>query len=218
MKPSEYVMSGTTRCACMRAPASNMNVHEMIGMDALGLLLGRESALRLEEPAPSEAAFDAIFRSAVRAPDHGKLRPWRFVLIKGDARERFGEVLAETLKARRPDATPEMLARERQKALRAPAIVVVAARVNANARIPVIEQILSAGAAAQNIMLAAHALGYGAMWKTGEPAYDDSVKQALGLEAADAIVGFLYLGTRVGGSAPGARPVPEDFVQVWQGK
>ena len=192
--------------------------HEKIDMDALGLLLGRESALKLEEPGPSESAFDAIFRSAVRAPDHGRLRPWRFVLIKGEARERFGELLAETLKAREPAATPEMLARERQKALRAPAIVVVAARVNSSARIPVIEQILSAGAAAQNIMLAAHALGYGAMWKTGDPAYDDRVKQALGLEATDAIVGFLYLGTRAGGAAAAARPQPEDFVRVWEGK
>jgi nitroreductase len=195
-----------------------MNVHEKVGMDALELLHTRESAVRLQDPAPSESALDAIFKSAARAPDHGRLRPWRFVVIRGDARGRFGELMAASLKARRADATPEMLARERDKTLRAPLIVVVAARVQAGAKIPVIEQVLSAGAAAQNIMLAAHALGYGAMWKTGEPAYDPQVKEALGLQATDAIVGFLYLGTRAGGSAPGVRPAPHEFVTEWRGE
>ena len=110
-----------------------------------------------------------------------------------------------------------MLARERGKALRAPLIVVVVARIQSGSKIPEVEQIVSAGAAAQNIMLAAHALGYGAMWKTGEPAYDLRVKEALGLQASDAIVGFLYLGTRAAGSAPVARPEPQDFVVEWTG-
>lgn len=184
-------------------------------MDALELLLTRESASRLQDPAPDEAALAAMFRSAVRAPDHGRLRPWRFILVRGKARERFGEVMADSLRARVPDATPEMLARERTKALRAPLIVVVAARVCAGGKIPEIEQVLSAGAAAQNIMLAAHALNYGAMWKTGAPAYDAGVKQALGLEPSDAIVGFIYLGTRAGPPAPAARPAPEDHIAEW---
>jgi nitroreductase len=184
-------------------------------MDALGLLLERESAVRLQDPAPSDAEFDTIFRSAMRAPDHGKLRPWRFLLFRGAAREKFGEIMADACKARDPEASPDMLAREKAKPLRAPAIVVVAARVQESAKIPQIEQVLSAGAAAQNIMLAAHALGYGAQWKTGDPAYDAQVKKALGLETTDAIVGFIYVGTRAGGSAPGVRPTPEGFVTVW---
>jgi len=186
-------------------------------MDAKELLLGRESAARLQDPAPSEAEFETIFQSALRAPDHGKLRPWRFVLIQGAARERFGEVTASVLKAKQPDIAPDMLVRERAKALRAPAIVVVAARVQASAKIPEIEQMMSAGAAAQNIMLASHALGYGAMWKTGDPAYDPDVKKALGLEPTDAIVGFIYVGTRVGPAPPSVRPAPEGFVTVWNG-
>jgi nitroreductase len=194
-----------------------MNLPEKVSMDALELLHTRESAVRLQEPAPDESALAAIFKSATRAPDHGRLRPWRFVVIRGDARGRFGDVMAESLKSRLPDATPEMLTRERGKVLRAPLIVAVAARIQTGGKIPEIEQILSAGAAAQNIMLAAHALGYGAMWKTGEPAYDVRVKEALGLLASDAIVGFLYLGTRSGGAAPGARPAPEDFVTEWIG-
>ncbi|MNC85769.1 putative NAD(P)H nitroreductase YdjA [compost metagenome] len=100
--------------------------------------------------------------------------------------------------------------------MRAPVIVVVAARLKPSDKIPEVEQIISAGAAAQNMMLAAHALGFGAMWRTGAAAYDDSVKLALGLAANDAIIGFLYLGNRVGGSSPLPRPVPDEFVAVWE--
>jgi nitroreductase len=195
-----------------------MDLPEKVGMDALELLLTRESATRLQEPAPSESALAAMLASAARAPDHGRLRPWLFLVIRGEARERFGDVTAAALKSRMPDATPEMLARERGKALRAPLIVAVAATVQRGAKILEIEQVLSAGAAAQNIMLAAHALGYGAMWKTGDPAYDTSVKEALGLQASDAIVGFIYLGTPVPGAAPVPRPDAQDYVIEWTGE
>jgi nitroreductase len=186
-------------------------------MDALELLLTRASINRLQDPAPTSEALDLIFRSAVRAPDHGRLRPWRFVVIADDARERFGDLMAKRLQARQPDIAPEMLARERQKAFRAPVIVAVAAAVKSGGKIPEIEQILAAGAAAQNIMLAAHALGYGAMWKTGEPAYDPEVKQALGLDPSDAIVGFIYIGTPAGAAPPLPRPDARNHVIHWRG-
>ena len=187
-------------------------------MDALELLLSRDSAVRLQEPGPSSEELDTIFKSALRAPDHGLLRPWRFIVITKDKRERFGEVMAELLKLNKPDATPEMLAGQRQKALRSPVIVVAVARtIQTEKNIPAVEQLLSAGAATQNIMLATHALGYGAMWSTGWPAYDAKVKQALGLEPGDAIAGFIYIGTRTGGSKTIPRPVPADYVATWQG-
>jgi len=109
----------------------------------------------------------------------------------------------------------ESLERERRKAYRAPMIIVVAAVVQ-EGKIPPIEQILSAGAAAQNMLHAAFALGFNAVWKTGGPAYDEKVKQALGLTAKDAIVGFLYVGTDEEG--PGSLPRPDwrDFVQYWR--
>lgn len=181
------------------------------------MLLTRDSAVRLEPPGPDAAALDQIFRAALRAPDHGRLRPWRFVVIADEQRQRFGEVLAASLKARDSGASSDSLAREKQKALRAPVIVVVAAQLKASEKIPELEQIVSAGAAAQNVMLAVHALGYGAMWRTGAPAYDAEVKRALGLETGDTIIGFIYIGTRTGGSAPVSRPVPEDFVSIWRG-
>jgi nitroreductase len=186
-------------------------------MNALEVLHTRESAAKLQEPGPDDAALKAILQAAVRAPDHGRLRPWRFVAIRGEALGRFGDVLAQTLQARMPQATPDMLDRERAKALRAPLIVAVAARVQPGGKIPEIEQVLSSGAAAQNIMLAAHALGYGAMWKTGDPAYDPRVKKALGLEEGDAIVAFIYLGTPTGGPRPLPRPTAEEFLTEWRG-
>ncbi|MBV8910544.1 MAG: nitroreductase family protein, partial [Gammaproteobacteria bacterium] len=129
------------------------------------------------------------------APDHGRLRPWRFVLVRPEARARFGELLADHLRRTHPQVSAETLERERLKAFRAPLIVVVAAHCNPAVKIPLIEQTLSAGAAAHAMMLAAFALGFNAMWKTGGPAYDPVVKATLGLEAGDAIAGFLYLGT-----------------------
>jgi len=186
-------------------------------MDALDLLLTRESALKLDAPAPNEAELDTIFESAVRAPDHGRLRPWRFVVIEGDKLAKFGDLMADAMRKREPDVSEDMLARERAKPLRAPMIVVAAAHVQKEARIMACEQIAAAAAAAQNIMLATHALGYGAMWKTGEPAYDPTVKAALGLDADDEIMGFLYIGKNVGTSSPAPRPSARDQVTVWAG-
>jgi len=133
--------------------------------------------------------------------------------------DRFGDVLAEALKRKQPGATVELLQRERKKARRAPLIIVASCRARKDSKIPEIEQLSSAAAAAQNIMLAAHALGYGAMWKTGDAAYDDEVKRALGLDSADAIVGFIYLGIRTEPSKPlPTRPAPEarEFVTEWK--
>jgi nitroreductase len=158
-----------------------------------------------------------MFRSALRAPDHGRLRPWQFVVVNEDKREAFGALLAGSMARRMPHAPAEELARERGKAMRAPVIVVAAAKLAKGHKIPESEQRLSAGAAVENLMLAANALGYGAMWKTGAPAYDAGVKQALGVAADSEIVGFLYLGTQVGGGIQVPRPVPQDFVSVWAG-
>jgi nitroreductase len=185
-------------------------------MQAIDALVGRRSAATLTEPAPDTGALELLLASAVRAPDHGRLRPWRFVVVRGEARARFGELLAAHLARVQPAATPESRQRERDKAFRAPMIIVVAAHVNEAVKIPPIEQILSAGVAAGNIMLAALALGYNAMWKTGTAAYDAEVGRALGLEATDVIVGFLYVGTEAGKPSV-ARGEWRDLVREWHG-
>ena len=186
-------------------------------MDAVKLLLERASALKLKEPGPSQEELDTILRSALRAPDHGRLRPWHFIVISGDERARFGKLLAASLKFREPDTTQEMLEREQQKALRAPLILIVVARTTPSGKIPEVEQIVSAGAAAEHVMLATQALGYGSMWRTGAPAYDARVKEGLRLQGSDAIIGMIYIGT------PAVLP-PElthldlgDFVTLWKG-
>ena len=186
-------------------------------MEALELLRTRYSALKLGEPTPSAQAVHAMLESAARAPDHGRLQPWRLILIEGDARFDFGKVLAEALSRRDPLANEQALTREREKALRAPLIIVVATRCDRSARIPIIEQIVSAACAAHSIMLAAFAQGLGAMWRTGEPAYDNAVKSALGIEPDDLIIGFIYVGTDLGG--PGTRPqrASQEFAQSWIG-
>lgn len=185
-------------------------------MQAIDALMTRRSATTLTEPAPDTGALELIFASAVRAPDHGRLRPWRFVVVRGAARERFGELLARHLARTQPAASAESLQRERDKAFRAPMIIVVAAHMNEAVKIPPIEQRLSAGVAAGNIMLAALALGYNAMWKTGGAAYDPDVAQSLGLAPSEVIVGFLYVGTEAGKpSVP--RGEWRDLVREWDG-
>jgi nitroreductase len=186
-------------------------------MNALDLLLTRESALKLESPGPSAADLDQMFAAAVRAPDHGRLRPWQFVVINQDQRGRFGDLMADSLRRRDPEATDGALQKERAKAFRAPCIVVVAAKVQREAKIRVIEQQASAAAAAQTILLAAPAMGYGAVWKTGAPAYDPAVKVALGLAPDDDVIGFLYIGTDTGAKAPFPRPEAKAFVTEWAG-
>ena len=121
------------------------------------------------------------------------------------------------MKSRDPAISPEMLERERQKYRRAPMIIVAAARPGPTDKIPEIEQLLSAGAAAQNVLLAAHALGYGAMWRTGALAYDDDVKSILGLERSDKIIGFIYMGTPVAAPPAQKRPEPSEFAFNWAG-
>jgi nitroreductase len=186
-------------------------------MDALELLRTRYSAVKLGEPPPSPEAVQTMLESAARAPDHGRLQLWRVILIEGDARLGFGEVLAKPLSRRNPLADEQSLAREREKALRAPLIIVVATRCDRSARIPVIEQTLSAGCAAHSIMLAAFAQGLGAMWRTGEPAYDNTVKTALGIDPEDLVVGFIYVGTDIGGPGARSQRASREFAQHWAG-
>jgi nitroreductase len=162
-------------------------------VDAIDVLLGRNSAPRLNGNV-GESQIRTILEAGFRAPDHAMLKPWRILLVEGDAREQLGALFARAKLARDPDQTPEQLARIQGKTLRAPLIIVVAARVVAHPKVPEVEQLLSAGAVAHGMLLASHALGLGAMWRTGEMAYDAVVHEGLGLNDGEKIVGFLYVG------------------------
>jgi nitroreductase len=145
-------------------------------------------------PGPSPAQTDAILTAAARVPDHGKLFPWRFIVFEGDARARMGELLASTLAETDPQATPDRIEQERQRFLRAPIVIGVVSRTREQIPIPEWEQILSAGAVCQTLLIAAHATGFVANWLTEWPAYHPIVKEKLGLKPGERIAGFVYIG------------------------
>jgi nitroreductase len=189
--------------------------------DVLDVIMARRSIGRLTEPAPTDDELETIFRGAVAAPDHGELRPWKFIVLRDDAKDAFGEVLAESYLARcqaiGASPTDGQLKKERTKLGRAPLVVIVCAINRHSDEIPWIEQLLAAGAAAQNMLLAATALGYGSMWRTGPPAYDHKVMHAIGLDDRDAIVGFVYLGTPAEGrELPPHEPQLDGAVEYWR--
>lgn len=171
-------------------------------MDILTAINSRASAIKLCAPGPTRAQLDTILNAGIRAPDHGRLSPWRFVILEGDKREILGDAMSAMRRRLSPDATDEEVRKEGRKVMRAPTIVVVAAHTAPPGKIPEIERIVAVGAAFQNMILAAHALGLGTMWKTGAPAYDAAVKKAVGLAPEDHVVGFLYLGTPETPGAP----------------
>lgn len=184
-------------------------------MDALDALLNRVSVPRLREPAPDAAQRELLFRAALRAPDHGQLRPWRFLTIEGTGRERLGELFAQALAVGAADVGEEALAKARAMPLRAPLLVVVVARVQEHFKVPPQEQVIAAGCAAHAILLAAHAQGIGAVWRTGELAYNARVAAGLGLAAGEQIVAFLYLGTPERELRTPAPLQLADFVSAW---
>ncbi|HAN63048.1 MAG TPA: nitroreductase, partial [Rhizobiales bacterium] len=149
----------------------------------IDLLLTRRSvsANSLGEPGPNEAELELILRAASRVPDHKKLVPWRFLLFQGEARARFGKVLAEVCRAEESDPGQFRLENEANRFMRAPLVIAVVSRVVKNPAAPEWEQILSAGAACQNLLIAATALGFGVQWITEWCGYSKGVRQALSL-------------------------------------
>jgi len=163
---------------------------------ALELLLSRRSgsAKAMTGPGPSPEELDTILKASARVPDHGKLAPWRFIVFEGDARVRFGQILVEAL-AETEKMSDERSASEAARLMRAPVVVAVISRVREAIPIPEWEQILSAGAVCQTMLIAAHALGYVANWLTEWYAYHPGVKERLGLKPGERIAGFIYIGT-----------------------
>jgi nitroreductase len=186
-------------------------------MDGIELLTTRASNGKLTEPAPDSTSLQLAFEAATHAPDHACLRPWRVRLVRGTAREQLGELMAAVVLRQNPAASAEQLEQVKAKALRAPLILVVGAVLKPHAKVPEIEQILAAGAAAHAILLTLHARGYAGIWRTGAAAYDTAVKRALGFAASDAIVGFIYAGTAKQPAPNIARAVAEDLVSEWTG-
>lgn len=174
-------------------------------------------ARQLGEPGPDEAQLEQLLRSAVRAPDHGKLVPWRLLLVRDGARARLGEQLATIHQRRDPDVAPKVIEKNRERFRNAPLIVVVIARIEEeHPKIPPQEQLLSAGCVAFNVLIAAQALGFGAQWLTGWAAYDREVAQVLGLSANERVIGFVHVGSVREAVPERVRPELADVVSEWR--
>lgn len=186
--------------------------------ETIDLLLTRRSAkaLTMVEPGPDDSELETILRAGARVPDHGKLAPWRFILFKEEARRQFGEVLAKIYREAETRATEEQVEFERNRLARAPLVVAVVSRVTPGIKIPEWEQLLSAGAVCQNMLIAATALGYGAQWLTEWYAFDARVNEALGLGENEKIAGYLYFGSESVEKDERPRPELSDITSEWK--
>jgi nitroreductase len=184
-------------------------------MDALSALHGRVSCPRLIEPAPKGETLRNIQKAAFRAADHARMRPWRFLMLEGDSKNKLGELFIKAASSKSEELTDKQKQRIASKPLRAPMIMIVIASLKQNPKVPDIEQIISAGAAAQNMITAAYAQGVGAIWRTGDIAYDQIVMDGLGLSENEQIVGFLYLGTMPVNGLKAPVLEVDDYFQTW---
>lgn len=189
--------------------------------ETLRLLALRRSTpvAMLGEPGPSAADLDMLLRLAMRVPDHRKLEPWRVLIVEGEAREKLGDIFAAARKLRDPDATDDKLAAERALPLRAPVVLAVISSPNHHdpKKTPVWEQQLSSGALCQNLLIAAQAAGWAAVWITEDAAFDGHVHAALGMHAHEQIAGFIYLGTAKEQPVERQRPVVSKKATRWTG-
>jgi nitroreductase len=182
--------------------------------DTVALLQQRRSVAPqlLREPGPGPAEIETLLGIAARVPDHGRLVPWRFILIEGEARARIGAAIAAAFRADQPEADEGKVAFERNRLARAPLVVAVVSRARPHAKIPEWEQALSGGAVCMNLLNAAAALGYGASWLTEWFAFDRRVLDALGLAADERMAGFVHIGTPSEKPADRPRPALADIV------
>ncbi|MEM9103470.1 MAG: nitroreductase [Pseudomonadota bacterium] len=162
-------------------------------MDAIDAIISRTSSPKLKGPAPSADELEIILRAASRAPDHGMLKPWRFIVAKEERLNDLGDFWANAIFESTEDE--ELADSMRSKPLRAPMVIIAYMDFQPSPKAPRVEQILATGAAVQNMMIAIHAMGYAAYWRTGNFARNEELKHRMNLKEEDEIVGFIYIGT-----------------------
>lgn len=183
-------------------------------MDIFEAVYGRQSVSKVRpDPVPREL-IEKLLSAAAQAPNHFRVRPWRFVVLSENAREQLGDVMARSLLDRRPTSTTTELDAERARPLRAPVLIAVGVDRPSEPKVSEIENICAAAAAVENMLLAAHALGLGAMWRTGPASLDSAVKKFLGFEPEQHLIAFVYVGFPATESIPVDRPSFEDRT-VW---
>ena len=187
--------------------------------DALDLLKTRRSVKPVELSGPSLSAgeIDTLLTIASRVPDHGKLVPWRLVVIRGDARAKLGNALADMHLRHEPGVPPAVIDKDRSRFNFAPLIVTVVARIeDDHPKVPAQEQLLSAGLIAYNLLLGAQELGFGAQWLTGWSAYDREAASLLGLADNERVVAFVHIGTAREAAPERTRPALDDVLSEWR--
>lgn len=183
-------------------------------METLEAIHTRQSIGQVKpDPVPREL-IEKILSAAVQAPNHFKVRPWRFAVVTGASRGKLGEAMAQSAKASKPEATEEELQKDREKPFRAPVVIAVAVDKPVLAKVKEIENICATAAAVQNMLLAAQALGLAAKWRTGSAATDPAIKQFFGWAPDQHLIGFVYIGYPVHEALPAIRPSFEDRT-VW---
>jgi nitroreductase len=184
--------------------------------EVLDYLLHRRSVSvkHLGAPGPDPEQVNIILKAAARVPDHGRMNPWYFVVFSGEARIQAGEILKKAWLAEEMDAAPAKLELEAERFLRAPVVVAVISRVR-EGKHPLWEQVLSAGAACQNLCLAANAMGFGTNWVTEWYAYSNIFRNELRLDERDHIAGFIYIGTPAEQPEERERPEMAQITTIW---
>lgn len=185
--------------------------------DAFTRLATRRSvkAMDLQEPGPDPDQLKALLAAAIRVPDHGKLGPWRLLTFSGAARGQFGQALADRFKQDNPTAPAALLAKEAERFNRAPLVIAVISRITTPHKIPEWEQILSAGAVCQNLLLAANLQGFAAQWLTEWYAYDEGINQTLGLTEGERVAGYIYVGSSADKPDERVRPELAAVCNAW---
>ena len=183
-------------------------------MEAIECIFTRQSVSKMRSDPISKETIQQLLEAAVQAPNHYRVRPWRFVVISGESRVRLGEVMAQALLQRQPESTPGALEKERNRPLRAPVLIAVGVDHPVENKVLEIENVCAAAAAVQNMLLAAHASGLGAMWRTGQVAYNAEIKSFLGFDPTQHLIGYVYIGYPEAPLPPPQRPDHTDRT-IW---
>lgn len=186
--------------------------------EPLSLLMQRHStpSRQLGEPAPDKDQLKALLKAAIRVPDHGKLVPFRLIKLKGKSKLRFGELLTDIAARNDPDMSEAKLEKERHRYTFAPLVLVLVACTDMHSKVPAIEQQLTAGCVAQNILLGAFELGIGAQWLTGWAAYDAEVAALLKLQENEQVIAFIHMGTAQIDVPDRDRPALKSLLSTWK--
>jgi nitroreductase len=187
-------------------------------MDAITAITQRVSVAQLTGPGPSEQQVEQLYRAAFRAPDHAWMRPWRYLTIRDQGLVVLGEVFAEAGLKKDAELADVKVTKLKNMPLRAPLMIVAIANIQTNIKVPALEQRLAVGAGIQNILTAAYAMELGAIWRTGQMAYDQHVKYSLGLQDNEEIIGFIYLGHVNCKLKKPPELIISDFVENWPAK